>query len=161
MKIAFRIFALLLAAITASSVFTGFKSNDSFSGVIFSISGIIFSLGISLITAFDYSSVKNKYYITHIRAILSRVRCWFILFFAVTLLCYILEYYFRSQDIVSSTLFNIRSFPIELNYSILLYSAIFYSIFYYFANFKRLQDLRDEIFDKVLEEEEKNKKETI
>jgi len=155
MKVAIRIFLILLAAVIFSSVFAGFKSNDSFSGTIFSISGIVFSLGISLITAFNYSHVKNEYYIKYIRRNLNKVRNWFVFFFAITVLCYVLDYYFRSREIVSFVFVSTENFKVELNYSMLLCITIIYSIFYYFVNFKALQNLRDDTFNEALKEEEK------
>ena len=138
-------------SVLISSFCAELQPNEFFNGTIFTVSGIVFSLGLGLIVTFNLSSIKNKKYIAEIRKTLNKVRNSFIFYFIVTVVCYILDKYLRDKCIISLPLFKMKNLQIELNYAIFFCVLMFYSIAYYVINFLNIQKLNDDIFDKTTE----------
>ena len=142
---------LIFISVFISSFCAEIQPDEFFNGTIFNVSGIMFSLGLGLIVTFNLSSVKNREYIVYIRKSLNKVRNSFIFYFGITVLCYILDKYFRDKGVISIPFFSIKNIKIELNFAILFCILMFYSIAYYIVNFLHIQRLNDDIFDKTME----------
>jgi hypothetical protein len=111
----------------------------------------MFSVGLGLIVTFNISGVKNKKHIKQLRINMNNVRNSFITYFFITTGSYILDKYLRDAKIIS-TFIHMRSFKIELNWSIFFCLLMLYSIVYYIINFIEIQKLNNDIFDKTNEQ---------
>lgn len=118
---------------------------------IYTVSGIMFSIGIGLVVTFNLQGIKNKTYIQKIRQNLKKVRSTYIVHFCLSTIYFILDKYIRDikQSIISIQLTN--TFEIHFNIAVFLGLLMFYSIIYFIINFLSIQKLNDDIFDKVNE----------
>ena len=143
MKIVIRSIIILLSTILFSS------GCDIRPGDIYTVSGIILSVGLSLIVTFNLNGVKNKIYIKRIRENLHSIRSSFIIEFAIATIAYILNKHIRT-DFSTKTVFDIEivfSFPVLFNI------IIFYAIAYFITNMISIEKLNEDIFDKINDEQ--------
>jgi len=132
------------------SLFIKVELDDFFMNTIYTVAGIMFSIGIGLVATFSIHGVKNKSYIISIRKSLKEVRNSFILYFALSTACYMLDKYISDAQLEMG--FKItEGVRIEFNASLFILLIILYSIAYYIINFLALQKLNDDIFDSVNE----------
>lgn len=149
MKTIIRI-SIIIGIFISISLACSIQLDDFFINTIYTVSGIMFSVGLGLIVTFNIGGVKNKKYIAQLRGSIDKVRNSFLRYFLISTVCYILDYYLRKKTI-NITVLNIKSFEIELNWSILFCLLILYSIIYYIINFIEIQRLNNDIFDKTNE----------
>lgn len=142
-RIAIILFIALLLALLVNV-----KVSDFFMSTIFNVSGIMFSLGLGLIVTFNINGVKNKKFIASIRESLGNVRNSFIKYFAVAVVCYILDEVLKSHG-VETLNFTIRTQSFSVNWSIFFSTIMFYSIIYFVFNFLEVQRLNNDIFDEL------------
>jgi hypothetical protein len=145
-----RIVLLFILFIIISLVCT-LRPDDFFVNTIFTVSGIIFSVGLGLIVTFNIGGVKNKKHIKQLRTNINNVRNSFIIYFFITTVSYILDKYLRDSKIIL-TFIHIKNFKIELNWSVFFCLLMLYSIVYYIINFIEIQKLNNDIFDKTNEQ---------
>lgn len=115
---------------------------------LYTVCGIMFSIGLGLIVTFNMSGVKNKSYIKIIRKNLKSVRDSFLKYFAISTTCLILGQYLSNSDF----LFIVREVEIIISPSMLFFALIIYSIVFFIINFLEVQKLSQDIFDKVEQE---------
>ena len=127
-------------------------ANDNIIQTVYNVIGIIFSIGMGLIVTFSMSGVESKKYVTEIRKSINGVRNKFILIFFICTLLFIsyqhiprIEYEISDMCILIDEIIKIHAF-------VFLVLALVYLI----TNFIRIQVLKDDIFDKILEKKENN-----
>lgn len=130
--------------------------DDFFMNTIYTVSGIMFSIGLGLIVTFNIQGIKNKTYIKKIRQNLKDVRNTYILYFTISTICFVIDKYLREVDnaIIKGSIISINltsSFILNFNVAVFLGLLMFYSILYFIINFLAIQDLNDDIFDKLNE----------
>ena len=125
---------------------------------IYTISGIMFSIGIGLIVTFNLQGIKNKSYILSIRSNLNIVRNNYIKFFVLSTISFILENYLgkidskKNSENIGLHIINIGgNIKFSINFSMFLFLLILFSILYFIINFLELQKLNNDIFDKTSE----------
>jgi len=122
--------------------------DNFFITTIFTVAGIMFSLGLGLIVTFKIDGVKNPSYIKDLRSNIKNVRDSFLAHFLITLGSYVLDYSLRKNQL-SITILHIKEIGFPLNWSILFCLLMLYSIAYFIINFMGIQKLNDDLFDKV------------
>lgn len=124
-----------------------------FVSTLYTVVGIMFSIGLSLVVTFNIGNVKNPSYIRHIRNNIRKIRNNFILYFLSSTICYITNYYIeellKKQVTKYFVLFHIKASNIQFDFSLLASIVILYSIAYIIVNFIAMQKLNDELFDKT------------
>lgn len=130
------------------------RLDDFFMNTIYTVSSIMFSIGLGLIVTFNLQGVKNKTYIKKIRQNLKNVRNKYILYFSISTICLIIDKYFRDMDntIVKESIISLNltdTFKLSFNIAIFLSLLTFYSIIYFIVNFLTIQKLNEDIFDKL------------
>lgn len=110
---------------------------------------IVFSVGMGLIVTFSLNGVKNPSIVKKIRFNIRSIRQKFIILFTLCTIFLIFEKYWP----------NITAFCINLKNFLHIFTIAFFtlSILYFIYNFTKIQKLRDDMFDKILNEEEKLK----
>ncbi len=141
---------ILALTVVASSVWN-IRPDSFFASTVFTVAGIMFSIGLGLIVTFNPSGVKNRAYLAAIRSNISKVRNSFLMHFGLTTIYYILNQYIAKFEYTVS-LFG--KFEIKINASIFLCLLMIYSSIYFIVNFIELQKLNNDIFDKVNKESE-------
>lgn len=131
--------------------------NSSVLAAIFTVAGIVFSIGLSLIVTFNMSGIKNKEFVTEIRSNLRLIKSRYLLFFAFSSVIYLINEILATTD-APFKIYNIceiYEYKIKLNIGLLACLSLIFSIIYSVVNMNATQQLNHEIFDEVL----KNKKE--
>lgn len=118
---------------------------------LYTVSGIMFSIGMSLTVISNTSGVKNKDIRLSIRKEIKRVRNNFIYCFSIATILYILLISFISDNGRFETYYSILNGIIKFKISYLLATYMVYSIVYFTINFISIQELNESI------EEELNK----
>lgn len=135
--VAYLLFSIVFAGII--SVFTTFGVSDSINSTLYTVAGVIFSVGMSLTISPKTDKVTNPEWRKKIRTSYLDIRNSFLLLFIVSTLLFIL-----------AEALQIENLPYLLKN--LCASFLLISICYYTCNFVRLQQLGEDIEDQVLRE---------
>ncbi|ASM07382.1 hypothetical protein BVG91_10265 [Serratia marcescens] len=141
---------LLVVAIFCSSVWA-VRPDSFFSSTIYTVSGIMFSIGLGLIVTFNPSGVKNKNYINALRVNIANVRNSFLTHFGLSTVYYVLNQYLADPKYEIHLHYKI---DISFSYSIFLCLLMFYSAIYFVVNFIEIQKLNNDIFDNINKEQQ-------
>lgn len=121
---------------------------------LFTVSGIMFSIGLGLTSVSSTHGVKNKDYIHLIRANMSLCQSRSIsLFLLLTIFYIILSYTTHLPNHIL-----IANLVIPLNYSLAFVLTAIYSIVYFIIIFGSIQKFNNELEDRINKEEQARKK---
>lgn len=126
------------------SILIKFKASEFLLSTFFTVSGIMFSVGIGLIATFNMNGLKNPEIIKNIRHGLSNVRNMFIVYFTVTTISLIFGKLLIDKEINS---IHVIGLSIDISFSICF--TMLFCIAYFIYNFFQLQRLSDEIYDNL------------
>lgn len=150
-KLIKRLVVILIISILTYGIFQHALDNNVLS-TIYSVSGILFSVGMGLIITFNLNDIKNKEYVKSIRTKINHIRDRYIEFFSFLTAIYLLNF------IVPKIEFNV---PFLIKHDIYLYVNLnnfiqyltlvlcLFTLFYFTLNFKDVQKLKDEICDRL------------
>lgn len=128
---------IILAGITSFFLSDWVINNDVIQNL-YTISGIMFSIGLSLAVTFNLSAVKNISLRNRIRKAVNKVRDLFIIYFVLISFFYV---------IIISIIENVIYY--FFRYSHLLTWVMIYSIIYFIWNFLEVQKLNSQIEDSI------------
>ena len=128
---------VLAISILLSWIFPSFAIPEALANTLFTIAGIMFSIGLSLTIVSSTSGVKNQKYKKIIRKEIAGVRNKFIWIFIFDSLTYIAFTLASSMNCTS----------IRLSFAVLLVQMI--SIIYFIVNFMAIEKLNQDIEDKT------------
>ena len=147
MKIAGGLLLSLLVALLSPTLSVSDDVDKEVLGTLFTVVGVIFSVGMSLIISVSSTGVKNKDARVIFRSQLSQIRTRFIIVFVLLSLFFILLPKDGSTELID--LWKIKSVTIKLSSNIFQVSCLLLSILYYIVNFYSIQsslyDLQDRI----------------
>ena len=148
-KICIRLIVLGSIAILLST-FKIIYPNNALLSTLYTVCGIMFSIGLSLIVTFNLSNIRNKNYLNTIKNNLKYIRNSFMWYFAIATLAFISENYLPAENL------NLYIFQtakgIQLSWWFIFFVLILFAIFYFIVNFIALQKLNADIYDKINEE---------
>lgn len=148
MKRIINVFIIIIISLFASSLMS-VRPDPSLISTLYTVSGIMFSIGLGLIVTFNMNGVKNKSYIVEIRKNLNSVRNSFLFYFSLSTIAMIITLYTPKNDI---TLYNAFSFDIVLNYHMTMCLFVVFSILFFIINFLDVQKLNQDLFDELNKE---------
>lgn len=135
---------VLLLTILISSI-TQVRPDSAFLNTIYTISSIMFSIGMGVVCTFNPENIKNgKIFITIKENIIS-VRNSFLYFFGSVTFFYLVFLWFPSEELKYEF---IRGFVLIFNVSIFVVGQIFLSIIFFIINFLTIQKLNFDIAEK-------------
>ncbi len=147
MKIVGGLLLSLLVALLSPTLSVSDDVDKEVIGTLFTVVGVIFSVGMSLIISVSSTGVKNKDARIIFRSQLSQIRTRFIIVFVLLSLFFILLPKDGSTELID--LWKIKSVTIKLSSNIFQVSCLLLSILYYIVNFYSIQsslyDLQDRI----------------
>ena len=135
------------------SSFTGVKPDNFFLNTCFTVSSIVFSVGLILIVTFNITGIKNRDYIKKIRDAIHNMRNKFISYFSMVVIIYLLGNYININDI---KIISISGFDIMFDLSTFFCMMIILSVAYFIINSLEIQKLNEDIFDRVNRELSEN-----
>lgn len=135
-------FALCLVLSMVVTTFMSVKIGKDVSNTLFTIVGIMFSIGMSIAVTSNTSVVANKKVRKSLREEINRIRDLFICCFAIVACIYVLNIIFAD--------WSLKVYGHQI-FSLCVFQLIFqlYSICYFVVNFKALQKLNNQIGDAV------------
>lgn len=138
----FRGFACCMVLSILITAFMDIKIGKDVSNTLFTIVGIMFSIGMSIAVTSNTSIVVNKSVRKSIREEINRIRDLFISCFAVVASIYVLNIIFENWTlhVYGYKIFNLGIFQLIFQ---------LYSIAYFVINFKSLQNLNNQIGDAI------------
>lgn len=146
---AFRIIFITTVSIILSSVLPKYTYSNLIS-VFYTVAGIVFSIGVGVVSGFDLSRIKNKSYLEKIRLNIISTRNSFILFFIYATFTLLLSQYLKEFDLS----YQIKGVVVKFDFETFALCSILFSIIFFIVNFIEIQNLRDQITDRLLEESE-------
>lgn len=135
--VAYLLFSVVVAG--TISAFTPFCVSDSINNTLYTVAGVIFSVGMSLTISPKTDKVTNSEWRKKIRKSYLSIRNSFLVLFIISTILFII-----------AETWQIKNIPSFFKNLCLLFLLI--SICYYIYNFVRLQRLGEDIEDKVLKE---------
>lgn len=151
MKKVIKILVILIVVIIVITTAYPIHLDTFFISSLYTVMGIMFSIGLSLVVTFNMGNVKNKTYVQEIRYNLNRIRKKFILYFLSSTVFYIVNYYIEEQlkeaQNKSIYFFSIKDISVQFDFSLITCIIILYSIAYIIINFMSIQKLNNDIFD--------------
>ncbi|MFV0481862.1 MAG: hypothetical protein ACK5LP_07750 [Campylobacteraceae bacterium] len=135
---------ILLAISITIVLFATLEVDKEFISTLYTVAGIMFSVGIGLIVSSNFDGVRNKEILYSLRARLDRVKRRFIIFFTLSTVCFVAFSYTPNQLFEDSF--------IKVNLHLLFCVVLLVSIGYFVVNFLAIQRLKNDIADIVLNE---------
>lgn len=130
----------ILLSIALAVILPSFYPNNDWEGKIatlYAVSGIMFSIGMSIIVTSSFTKIKHTRIRKRIKDAFTSVRNSYIVAFLVVSILYM----FQNPDVKNITVYK----SIMFNYTTLVGVAISFSILFFIINFIDLQKLNDSI----------------
>lgn len=125
--------------------------NNKFNGVmantLYTISGIIFSIGMGVVCTFCPNGILNKNYFAEIKENIINLRATFLFYFTFSTLAFSL-----SQFNIGEVKFHIYNLTITLDFYILTTITSCISTIFYIFNFFTIQKLNFDIAERIITE---------
>ncbi|MDV3814171.1 hypothetical protein CMU15_00300 [Elizabethkingia anophelis] len=147
MKTYLKIF-LIIVAFTLS-VILKLNYSEVFMNTLYTVLGIMFSIGLGLVVTFNLSGVKNRQFIIAIRNNLKTLRSLYISYFTISTFFYLIESQLRAKDNNVIRIIDNSKIKLEFDFSTFTVCLLFYSIIYCIINMIDLQKLSESIFDET------------
>ncbi|MGL5228589.1 MAG: hypothetical protein ACRC77_10425 [Bacteroidales bacterium] len=112
--------------------------------ILYTISGIMFSVGLSVVATFNMQGVVNPDFVRQIRKILSGLLNKFIIYFIISSAAALCEMILSEM---SRSIISIGK--IKINISVFCIMTILYSVAYFIVNFRAIYRLNAELFDEI------------
>ncbi|WP_312835904.1 hypothetical protein [Comamonas sp.] len=141
-KIIFTSIVAIILSIVIST-FSNVEMKDSFVNTIYTVSGIMFSIGMGVICSFNPSSVKNREFLKIVRADAKKVRNNYIGFFTLSSLALLLD------QLIAPSVFSLQTKfgAVSASLAVFVVSVNIISTIYYILNFLEIQRLVFDITD--------------
>lgn len=139
---------LIVVALTVSVIFN-LNYSELFMNTLYTVLGIMFSIGLGLIVTFNLGGVKNRRFIIAIRKNLKTLRTLYIAYFTISTFFYLLESQLRSKKNNVINILENAKIKFEFNFSTFTVCLLLYSIIYCIVNMIDLQKLSENIFDET------------
>lgn len=143
---------IVTAVVIFLSLFLGmftpyYKINNDVENTLFTVAGIMFSIGLGLTVVSNTHGVKNKQYIKDIRYNISICQSRFITLFILLTVFYILLAYTDKWNY-----FFISNHKFSLNIRLSFAITAIYSIIYFILIFHSIQKFNEELEDRINDE---------
>lgn len=145
-------FLLSLLTIVLSlliSTFTELKVNESFLNTIYTVAGIMFSIGMGVICTFNPERIRNNAYLNQIRRDISKIRTSYIFFFGLSSILYLACQISEGLR----TCKNLNTIVVCFDLPSAVVAICVFGIIYYIINFLEIQKLNFQITDRINSED--------
>ena len=136
-QLIYGILVCLIIAILISTIKTCFSSGVKLN-TLYAVTGIMFSIGMSIIVTTSFSKIKNKNTRKKIQIGFKDIRCKYICVFIFASILYMIQ---SKSDLI------INVWKLNFSYKIFLGVYLLYSIFFFIVNFIEIQKLNNQIDD--------------
>lgn len=149
---------VLIALLTCAVLsLTPVEINDGTLAVFYSLAGVLFSVGMSLVISFNSSRITSEVKRNSIRVRMHEIRNNLIFVVLLATAVYVLYSLFDDKDILSVVWFNSEYLTLESNWSFPVLLFLIYCCVVFVSNFLDIQELYEDIDDKIQREELRKK----
>ena len=149
---------VLIALLTCAVLsLTPVEINDGTLAVFYSLAGVLFSVGMSLVISFNSSRIMSEVKRNSIRGRMHEIRNNLIFVVLLATAVYVLYSLFDDKDILSVVWFNSEYLTLESNWSFPVLLFLIYCCVVFVSNFLDIQELYEDIDDKIQREELRKK----
>ena len=141
---------LVMSLATVLAVLLPFSIKDTTLNILYALSGVLFSVGMSLIIAFNTFGVRNEKIKNGLRHEIHMIRNKYSVVFIICSILYIV-YSFIGEKNQSYDLL-IKEQTITLNFSIGVMANLLYSISFYIIGFIQIQNFYESLEDIISKE---------
>src|SRR5690606_8554260 len=139
---------ILIVVIAIISIALNINVNEFFINTIYTVVGIMFSIGLGFIVTFNLQGIKNKRIITIFRNNLLQLRNSYIKYFVLATVLFLCDNFFRNNhNSIKTIVFKKISFNFDM--SVFVSTIMFFCILYFIYNFILLQKLNNDIYDEL------------
>ena len=121
--------------------------NQAIVPTIYTLSGIMFSIGMGIVCTFNPSPIKNKQIFQRIRVNIANVRNSFLIYFSLSTVTFLVS------QVLNRNCIYIVDFTIIFDPQIFALSFSLVSIVYFIINFLTVQKLIFDIAERIMEED--------
>lgn len=136
---------LTIALSIGIATFSNLKVNDAFLNTIYTLSGIMFSIGMGVICTFNPERIRNNSFLREIRFDIAIIRSSYIIFFSLSSALYLLNQLFSDF----TACYDNEYYQICGNLPIATVAFSVCGIVYYINNFLAIQKLNFQITDRI------------
>ncbi len=129
--------------------FSALEVKDAFLNTIYTVAGIMFSIGMGVVCTFNPERIKNNSFLKEIRADNLKIRSSYIFFFSFSSILYLINQLFPALK----KCFEIKEYQICIDLPIAVVAISAFSIVYYIINFLEIQKLNFQITDRINSED--------
>lgn len=147
MRIIYR--AIFVSLFSLCLYFLNIKLEQDVISTLYTVSGIMFSVGISLVISFRLSEITNEQFLQQCSLNLKNIRNNFIIYFFVSTLLYLSSSYLSKLDVKLIIIVDL--------FLSFISALIFFIIVYFVLNFLEVNKLQEDIAKKIREEKRKSK----
>lgn len=147
MKIIIVLFVSLAISVAFPTFLSSIVVDESVISTLFTILGIIFSVGMSLIISVSTSGVKNKEARSVFRKQLSDIRFRFIAIFIILTILYIILPIDNKKEV--HDIAQIHNVTIKISSHLFMVTCLFAGIIYYIVNYYSIQSSIYELEDRI------------
>jgi len=133
---------LVIISSFVASYFFEWDTSSSFFNTIFTVDGIFFSIGYSIIISFDLSQVTNLTVLKSIKDNLKELERNFLGYFTVATIAFL----------TSDLEFVLLEKYTKINWGVLCGASSILVLVYFVLNYRRLQHLKDSVTDRIREQ---------
>jgi len=126
---------------------------------LYGVVGIFFSVGMSLVISFNAGNIQNTDYRNEIRGGMHQIRQNFILIFTICSILYTAYFVLGDkQEAITTSIQITKTYTCELCWSLSLLAFLAYSVFAILSNYIDIQSLYEDIEDRIIQENKRQKK---
>jgi hypothetical protein len=125
--------------------FSKIKVGDAFLNTIYTVSGMMFSIGMGVVCTFNPERIKNNSFLNEIRVDIAKIRSNYIYFFSISSALYLGNQLL--PNLKSCCEFGSLKLCVELPVAAIVFSS--FGIIYYITNFLAIQKLNFQITDRI------------
>lgn len=137
----------LLSFVLSYAFNQGNNMNQAIVPTIYTLSGIMFSIGMGIVCTFNPSPIKNKQIFQRIRVNIANVRNSFLIYFSLSTVTFLVS------QVLNRNCIYIVDFTIIFDPQIFALSFSLVSIVYFIINFLTVQKLIFDIAERIMEED--------
>lgn len=147
-----KIISSYILALVCSLVFSSLADvtvDKEVIGTLYTIVGIMFSIGMSLIVSCTFDQIKNKKIIHRLRIALHSIRERFVYAFILSTIMFLISVFTKEEKDYLSYLIRPIKNSFELKWSILICCVLLVTIIYFIINMISIQKLNEDISDSL------------
>lgn len=139
---------ILISIVAVISTVTNLNLNEFFVNTIYTVTGIMFSIGMGIIVTFNLQGIKNRNIIKIFRENLFYLRSSYIKYFTIATVLFLLDNFTRIKG-CNIKIISFKNYIINFDISLFVSLIMIFCVVYFIYNFILLHKLNNDIYDEL------------